>query len=338
MIVGYGIIVPILLFGPFYLLSTFEFKNVMFILCLVGAVPNLLLLRVIEALHQLTPSFAKDDVGMLMLYFSASLRIKFDSKTKTPVPFTFKLFISKLTHFVSAFLQASLLYSVLIAHNYVVAPERPIHGILDLYYWGNILNAFLMASLTSVVLDGGASGLGLLTSLCTGVTLEPFSDYPMTQSSSPSDFWANRWDRPAASALRRGAFQPLRQAGYSRNAAAVLTFVVSGLIHEYVLLLMAARQGIPNNPSQETYQPAHGRQFFFFVWNAIVLMAERSLEGHPIISWMQSNVPKSVRTALVLLTVLPVSHLFTDEYIRSCFFSDAAFGFPIITYSRTQAY
>jgi hypothetical protein len=181
----------------------------------------------------------------------------------------------------------------------------------------------------------GASGLGLLTSICTGMTLENFSDSPLTQSSSPSDFWGNRWDRPVASALRRGAFRPLRQAGYSRHVAAAMTFLVSGLIHEYVLWMMAQRKGIPNNPLMEPYEPAVGTHFFFFVWNAIVLLMERALEGHWIIAWMQSNLPKPLRTALVLLMVLPIGHLFTDEYIKSCFFSDAAFGFPRITYLKT---
>jgi hypothetical protein len=91
---------------------------------------------------------------MLVLYFSATLQIKFDSKTLRPVPFSVRIFRSKVTSFLSVFLQTSLLYSVLLPYGYAIAPQRPIHNLVDLYYWGNIVNAFLMASLTSLVLDG----------------------------------------------------------------------------------------------------------------------------------------------------------------------------------------
>ena len=50
------------------------------------------------------------------------------------------------------------------------------------------------------------------------------------------------------------------------------------------------------------------------------------------ILWMRKHLPRPIRTALVLLTVLPVAHFFTDEYIASSFYSDAAFGFFKIEY------
>jgi hypothetical protein len=166
--------------------------------------------------------------------------------------------------------------------------------------------------------------------------MESFSDSPLTKSTSPSDFWGRRWDRPVQSALSRGVFRPLRQAGYSRHVAAVLTFLVSGVLHEYVLYFMSLRHypasSIPNNPFQEPYQPTYGHQFLFFVWNGVMLLIERALQGNAVLEWMQANLPKPIRTLLVLLLVLPISHLFTDEYIKSCFFSDAAFGFPKIVY------
>jgi hypothetical protein len=177
-----------------------------------------------------------------------------------------------------------------------------------------------------------------MVSFCTGLTMETFSDSPLTQSSSPSDFWGNRWDRPVASALRRGVFRPLRKdGGYSRQFAAIITFIISGFIHEYLLLLLTQRKGIPNNPNNEPYKPQFGNQFLFFTWNAIVLVSERALlntkMGGQLFQWMRCYVPKPIRTFLVLMTVLPIAHLFTDEYVSSCFYNDAAFGFPRIEYT-----
>jgi hypothetical protein len=195
---------------------------------------------------------------------------------------------------------------------------------------------FGLISIFSYPCAGGASGLGLLQSVGTGYAMESFSDSPLTKSTSPSDFWGRRWDRPVQSALSRGAFRPLRKAGYSRHAAAVATFMVSGVLHEYVLHLMSLRHypddSIPNNPLREPYRPTFGSHFVFFVWNGVLLLLERALQGNAIIDWMRTSLPRPIRTLLVLLMVLPISHLFTDEYIKSCFFSDAAFGFPKIVY------
>lgn len=166
--------------------------------------------------------------------------------------------------------------------------------------------------------------------------MQNFSNSPMSQSSSPSDFWGNRWDRPVASGLKRGAFMPLRKFGCHRHVAAILTFVSSGFIHEYMLLLMTRRRGARyNNPRNGPYQPALGNQFVFFAWNGIVLLLERAAVDQPMIKWMKRTLPKPIRTALVLLTVLPVAHLFTDEYVNSSFYGDAAFAFPRISFART---
>ena len=128
-------------------------------LCLCGAVGNLLTLRVVEATHQMLPGYASKSLGMLVLYFSATLQIKFDPKTQQPVPLTPQIVWTKLCDFVSVFCQTSVLYSILLPYNYEVFPKRPfslssVSSIFNLYYWGNLANAFLMASLTSLVLDG----------------------------------------------------------------------------------------------------------------------------------------------------------------------------------------
>jgi hypothetical protein len=362
-LIGYGIVCPLLLYLPFYLIQMLELKNVAFMLCLTGAVPNLLLLRVVEAMHDMLPSFAGKSLGNFVLYYSATLQFQFDDNGK-PKTMTRTIFVHKVWEFLKVFALTSLLYSLLLPFDYDVFPSREIASLLDLYYWGNLFNAFLMASLTSVVLEGGelmrknginpmdladnliptffssssstfalgATGMGLLTSMLTGIQMMTFSDSPLTKSSSPSDFWGDRWDKPVASALRRGVFRPLRQAGISRHVSALLTFCMSGMIHEYILVIMAQRKGIPNNPSHQPYVPAFGQHTLFFIWNGIVLLLERTVESHPAIQWIQSNVPKQIRTMLVLLTVLPIARTFTDEYVASNFYSDAAFGFPLITY------
>jgi hypothetical protein len=242
------------------------------------------------------------------------------------------IFLHKLRQFVSVFIQTSLLFSVLLATDYQFFPQS--NDNLLSCYASHLGNAFLLASVTSLVLDGGASGLGLLTSCVTGYTLEQFSDSPLTQSTSPSDFWGRRWDRPVQSALRRGCYEPLCD-HYGTAMAAFGTFVVSGFIHEYILLAMAFRGG-----HHTAYRPRYGLQFAFFLWNGVVLMMERwfrkQVKTTPSDGWLSriqavlSSLPRPIQTALVLMTVLPIGHWFTDEYIRASFYDDASWGFPIL--------
>ena len=370
----YGILVPVLLVGPFYMflrvpqLST----NVTLMLCCCGAFP-ILVFRIFETISGQIPNFAIDSLQNFLLYYGASLSIKFDPKTKKPIPLTLSIFRTKLSCFVNKFLFTSILFSILMPFEYKIAPERPIHSLLDLYYWGNIVNAYMMAGLTSLLLDAGASGLGLLQSMISRKVFDDFHDSPLTKSTSSSDFWSNRWDKPVQSALKNGIYKPILQylkpsevvtaSSTARSSkqqryviAAIGTFVVSGILHEYVWYFMSFRITMQQQEPfghEYLYQPNHGHQMIFFLWNGILLLVERILRPILIRETKQSSssssgtimsiqnyysmIPQPIQTLLVLLLVLPVSHLFTDAYIRSSFYQDASFGFPICILSHVHA-
>jgi hypothetical protein len=135
-------------------------------------------------------------------------------------------------------------------------------------------------------------------------------------------------------------FRPVRQWGFSRPFAVLVTFAASGILHEYVLVVLAVRGGghraahnaQDDEPYVYVYAPVFGKQFCFFAWNAVVILLEHAVKGHSIIRWMQVKLPAPVRTALVLLTVLPISFLFTDEYVACGFYSDISMGFPRVVF------
>jgi hypothetical protein len=128
-------------------------------------------------------------------------------------------------------------------------------------------------------------------------------------------------------AEKRAVYKPFRR-HTSRALAAAATFLASGLIHEYVLLLIAMKPTMVKGASSHSIR--FGNQFKFFVWNAVVLVMEGALQGTRVPSWFSKNVPKPAITALVLLTVLPIANWFTDEYRDSGFYTDYARGFPLI--------
>lgn len=110
------------------------------------------------------------------------------------------------------------------------------------------------------------------------------------------------------------------------------TFLVSGLLHEYVLAVIHLK-GI-ESPEEQRFN--YGMHMAFFAYNGIIILIEQALKSNKYcaqcIAEIERVLPKPVITALVLLTVIPVSHWFTDEYVMSGFYSDYALGFPRIVH------
>jgi hypothetical protein len=73
-----------------------------------------------------------------------------------------------------------------------------------------------------------------------------------------------------------------------------------------------------------------GNQLSFFAWNGVVVLLGRLL--FPKDASMTWNV-WPINTLLVLVTILPVSHWLTDEYIRSGFYNDVSLGLPLFVYT-----
>lgn len=168
--------------------------------------------------------------------------------------------------------------------------------------------------------------------MLTGWSVIDFDDSPLTKSESLSYFWSRRWNKVTQSGLRRGVYLPHLHNGFSRTIAAMVTFLASGILHEYVLLIMTQRRGQPNNPTLLPFAPNYGNHLKFFLWCAVAIFIEKVVRRTTPIFWIQKHFPQPIWTALVLLTVLPIVHLFCDEYVESSFYSDAAMGFAKIEY------
>lgn len=183
------------------------------------------------------------------------------------------------------------------------------------------------------------------------------SDSPMTRSSSPSDFWGSRWNQLVHIVLKGAIYVPLRKNGFSKGVAALATFATSGLLHEYVLTMIALKGVMLEDHS--AYTPKYGYHLAFFAWNGMVLMLEGLFHNHAFILALKSALPGPVITTMVLMTVLPIGHWFTgkkswptsvtyntyrwhsncgitssaDEYAQTGFYNDFAVGFPQVVWS-----
>jgi hypothetical protein len=328
-IIGYGIIGPLLVYIPLRIVSYLELQNVTLMMSVAGGTPAILIFRLLEAMHGTLPPFATQSFSKFVLYCSSTVQFEFDKKTQEPVPMSRTILLSRSLSMARLFVQSMVLYSLLLPCSYNMFPRRRVEGLWDLFYWGNLLNNYIMAWVTATCLEASITGLGLLTSLLTGICTMQVNDSPLTASTSPSDFWGKRWNRMVGSSLRRAIYQPLRNGGYSIHISALMAFFVSGLMHEYLLLLFSLRGGSSHS---EPYAPSYGNQSIFFLWNGLVLIGEYMFSETSAIRWIREHLPQPFRTLLVLALVIPVVHFFTDEFVASGAFTDQSFMYPKMVY------
>jgi hypothetical protein len=141
-----------------------------------------------------------------------------------------------------------------------------------------------------------------------GLDTKPVFSNPLSTSRSPSEFWGRKWNLMIHRILKFGAFLPARQ--YVSNEMAVLwTFIVSGLVHDYVWSLLFYQHEHTKNEDGvclDCFVPAVLKLTAFFFWNGAVMLLERPIGRVP--ESHHEAYPDSNMSTLVVFTALPVSH------------------------------
>ena len=119
---------------------------------------------------------------------------------------------------------------------------------------------------------------------------------PLLTSTSPSDFWAGRWNLLVHGLFKRSIFRPLVARGLPPTAAALLAFVVSGAFHEYAFMTPAGAR------------PHLGHCFAFFVLQAPITTAEKLLR--PRLAPLAARLPAALKIVGTSLLLIPLSPLF----------------------------
>jgi hypothetical protein len=99
-----------------------------------------------------------------------------------------------------------------------------------------------------------------------GVNAKPIMNWPIA-ASSVSEFWGQRWNLAFRDLTHRYLFRPLT-ARFGAKAALAIGFLVSGVVHDFVISLPAGR--------------GYGGPTFFFVIQAGAIFVERSAIGKSI--------------------------------------------------------
>jgi len=329
-LMGYGFVIPFVVWMPYYLIRALDLRN-MCLMISVATTPILVVFRCMEAMYGYSPPAVESKLLYYMVYYSSVIELEFDPKTTHPIQASHNDKLTTGKQFLGSYFLLSIFYSILEPCSYALfdSPiERASHGqqltVLDFIHPGHLANNFIVAYLTHTCLKVGTSGFGLAISALSGIKTMTVTNNPMFGCTSPSDFWGRRWNRLVHGVLKRGVFKPVR-AYFPTFVALAVTFLASGLLHEYVLYVITLK-----NDNETSFSPMHGSHVAFFAWNGIIMLLEYATCYTKPIQWMKTNLPTPIVTLLVLLTVLPVAHWFTHEYMASGFYSQFRIGFPLI--------
>jgi Membrane bound O-acyl transferase family len=334
---GFGIVIPMVLWVPFLFIRAFGVMNTS-VMVGAAAITVIVPFNYVQAYFNTSPPGVESSLPRYVGYYASILPFERDYKTGKPKKATIDYFATNLQQLLLRAIALICSIVVMAHYDYAIFPSPRDKGvfilsdILHFFHWGHLLNNFTVACLTYQCLDVGTRAVSFLISSLTGFKVIALMKNPIFGSQSPSDFWGRRWNLMIHDSLKRGMYMPLLKLRLSRPVAMLATFIFSGILHEYVCSIIYMKH-ILFPELFKHMKIIYGRQFLFFVWNGIVVLLEYIFSPLPFFQWIKHTLPKPLITAMVLFTVLPISHWFTDGYIQNEFYSDFSMGFPFILYS-----
>lgn len=346
----YGVILPFWIVCPYCAIQLLDLRHLIFKFAVGVVVPILTLLRTTEALYGFTPKYATKSASRFVLYFSCPVILAPDKEGElVKVPF------SKTLQYLKAFL--TLLFALGMYSSWMVTFEHlcvysydgydgaPSADDNDDWYsfhrfftWQLYGNNLFQAILFQLTLQTYCTGLMFFFSLLCGSEIKPVMNNPVFASRSPSDFWGRRWNLLVHNALKNGVFKPARRY-VSKTAAVAATFLVSGILHEWLLIALHApmahqqvdaEQSGSGSQCSNCVSVVYGSATIFFAWQGILVSIE-ALVGHwSMFTKLDKILPMPVRTALIIASGIPFAHYFADPYVRSSFFDHGMVALPTI--------
>jgi len=163
---------------------------------------------------------------------------------------------------------------------------------------------YLLAFVTYSMLSLGILAHRLLLAAF-GVETVVAMKAPLLLSSSLREFWGRRWNLLIHGLMKRCFFEPFRDgSARERQLGATLAFLMSGLFHEYMWLVV-------NLVRPDSSQYVFGKVLVFFLIQFPLTAFETVATKTPL-GRMAASLPGPVLTVLVTLAVLPASPFFFE--------------------------
>lgn len=326
--VGYGLVIPIWAIAPYYVFELCDFQNV-YVRFILSLVPILIMFRTAAVVHGFVPAHTTKSVTAFLFYYALPLPSIYDEKKQQYVKST----IARKMHLVKSLLMLNLISGVwisLYASNYFPSlfPTIGSQPVYDNWYppsaqfftdWflnpRQVYLNFMTVSLYSTYMTMFAAGLQLLQEVVCGIQTIEVMDNPIRQAKTPAEFWGKRWNVLIHDALKNGVYKPCRALvpGSKGNLLGVyMTFFMSAVFHEYMLVLMFPLHG--------KYQPLRGFCFLFFHVHAFWVALDMTLTRKSTFLQEHREIVKFV-WAYLFLTII---HWFTAPYADSNVFAHGA--------------
>jgi hypothetical protein len=147
-LLGWGVIIPLVLWLPFEMLEALDIRNHTLRMC-VTALPTVVVFRTIEAMYDTSPPVVEATLTNYVTYYTVGIHHVWDPKTKLRTKVNSRQFVSNLLRLTYYFHWLSLSLSILMYYNFTPF-ESPVvlnefHLNLDIFSPDHIANAYCLA-------------------------------------------------------------------------------------------------------------------------------------------------------------------------------------------------
>jgi len=162
-----------------------------------------------------------------------------------------------------------------------------------------------------------------------GTRMEPAFCNPLLGSRSFKETWGTRWNRPVNALLKRTIYIPARKSGFcNQKLSAVLTFLASGILHEYNFAIHNNRSlSLPSG-----YRP--GEVTIFFLLMGILMIGESWVWSRCFPGWLQTainHLPSVVTASMLTFMVAGLAErYFLRGWLQSGFVEAVAQMLPYL--------
>ena len=334
-VLGYGVLLPFWLGWPFLIYPLLDVRNLLLKFIVGGVIPTLVEFRLSEAIHGCYPDHATTSLQDFVIYFASALVFERDSKTNSLMPATTRMKLKCLLSFVGLLFTMGAFQSILSLHQDFNVFGNTIardgwHSMDRFMTWELYANSLLQAMMFQIYLTTYSEGLRFLWIVVTGYQTKKVMNNPLGGATSPSDFWGRRWNMLVQSVLKGGVYKPMRKYQYSPTVAAISTFLMSGLFHEWLVFGMFATACAADPSGPTCYRPLYGGAMVFFGWQALLIAFEYLWGRTPVLQRMTRQLPTPARTIIIIGLGLPLAHFFCEPYVRTGFFRHGQMALPMI--------
>eukprot|EP00536_Pseudo-nitzschia_multiseries_P011874 jgi/Psemu1/207218/e_gw1.430.41.1 len=319
--IGWGFVIPFSVYLPFYLLDVCRIRNR--VLCMnPSVVMSIVSFRCIEAMYGTSPDVVELSIWNYCSYYANIVPYVWNTKegkiqkiTKTKLV---RSFVERLLYFFAL----SLILSVLKHFDYKPFEDgvefTRFSVSRDFLSRGHLLNSYFLLYFTLNTLFE----LTAFAENLKGLATETIFDSPLTKSKTPTDFWTKRWNHMTHLLLKRGIFEPANQSFMSGKTAMFVTFIISGLYHEYCWACIFYNQPFLYGADglclkgENCYEFKFGRVTAFFAYTGVIMLLERPLGKHIFFKWLSSVLPTFVIAQLLVLIHVPFVKWYGGDWIE----------------------